>query len=365
MLKMGYVVFLITTIFTPCFAGNSTDTLSKEKKEIIRSTLYSLIEAEQESERRQKEQKKKQIEWRDSMKRLALAAITQEEGEDFEETEELNQKETTENSKESKKSKEEEKSSKWKMVLNPKNNSYVQTLFENDENLQEWVKGSSELLFNVIRSNNLEMLEFFVEKGAIINAARESTLFSPLHFSIISKNKLEIIKFFLDHPEIDLRQTSVWGDNIFHMVFLGGIGKEARTNKISVLSLLFQEEYFLKISDLLNTPNNHKETALDLAWKDSPPRPYTKYSDPLTSNGSFYDIDFGITYPHTINLYEMNASSARVIEMLKEKEALLFKDLPESKKPPKQQMEGDVCATEFRKLTTSEYRNHLESVRRK
>lgn len=373
---MGCIVFfLITAVFTPCFAGNSTDTLSEKKKEIIRSTLYSLIEEENENKRRQKEQEKKQMDWRDPTKRLALAAITQEEtettdepeeGEDFEETEELNQKgtnEATENSKESERSK---KSSKWKMILDSKNNSYVKTLFENDEDLQEWIQTSSELLFNVIQSNNLEMLEFFVEKGAMINAARESTFFSPLHFSIISQSRLDIIKIFLDHPKIDLRQTSVWGDNIFHMVLMGGKGKGERTNKISVLSLLFQEEYFLKISDLLNTPNNHKETTLDLAWKDSPP-PYKKDSDPPTNNGLFYDIDSdGIMHPHSINLDRMNVFNARIIEMLEKKGASLFKDLPENKqKPLTQQTEWDVCATEFRKPSRSEYKNHLESIRRK
>ena len=132
---------------------------------------------------------------------------------------------------------------------------------------------------------------------------------------------------------------------------MGGTGateRENKSSKISILKLLLQEEYFSKISDLLNTPNNHKETALDCAWKNIPP-PYKKQSDPPTNNGLFYDIGpNGIIYPHKINFDRMSVSNARIIEMLEKKGALLFKDLPENKqKPLPQQTEWDVCEPQF------------------
>ena len=207
---MGYIVFLITATFTPCFAGNSTDTLS------LQSILYSLMEEDKKMEKERKETEKLQMGLSESINRMALAIqkldTEPEEMNDSENTVELEEStKATENLKESKRSKEEETNSKWKMVLDSKNNSYVKELFENDKELQEWIKSSSELLFHVIQSNNLDMLEFFVKKGAMINAGRESTLFSPLHFAIIAQRKLNIIKFFLDDPKTNLKTNQCMG----------------------------------------------------------------------------------------------------------------------------------------------------------
>ena len=321
---MGYIGFLIAIAFTPCFAENSTSTLSEKEKEIVRSTLYSLMEIDKIETERQEREERQML--HDSLKRMALAAQEldieePEETDDLEkDTEELEVSTKNEEEKESENSKEEKMISKWKVILDSKNNSYVKEIVENDKELQQWIKNSSELLFYVTQSNNLDMLEFFVEKGARINARRESTLFSPLHYAIVTQRKLDIIKFFLDHPETDLRQTNVWGENIFHMVFMGRIGWVGKNNKENIVKLLLQEEYFSQIADLLNTPNNHKETALDFAWTDDPPlNPYNA-SNPIT---------------------------AKILKLLKDKGALFFRDLPENKRLLKQQREWDECAVGF------------------
>ena len=316
---MGYIVFLIAIVFTPCFATIAPylPKLTPTHKETVRSTLYSLVEIDKKIETERQEREGRQMKFRDSLTKMALA-VQELDIEEPEETDDL--EEPAEKAKESESSRVEETISKWKMVLDSKNNSYVKELFENDKELQEWIKNSSELLFYVTQSNNLDMLEFFVAKGAKINATRETTLFSPLHYAIVTQRKLNIIKFFLDHPETDLRQTNVWGENIFHMVFMGGTAGEEKSSKTNILQLLLQDEYFLKIADLLNTPNKHKETALDFAWRDTPFNHISPLNHPVT---------------------------AKILTLLRDKGALFFRDLPENKKSLKQQAEWNECAIEF------------------
>lgn len=306
----AFTVFLTVSI-TPCFAGD-THALSENEKERVHSALYFLIEAEEEIKRKKEKEQKKQLKLKKAQENLALAVMLEAD----EKTEEADEKPAVDAMQETYGK---TKDPTWETVFNERNNSYVQTLFENDINLQEWIKRSPEVLFNAIQSENLEMLQFFVEKGAAINVARESALFSPLHYAIITRKKLGIITFLLDHPKINLRQTNVWGDNIFHIIFLGGVS--GQTSKYRILQLLFQEKYFSKISDLLNTPNNHKETALDFAWKDE-------------SNRS----------PNRISLHPNRES----LLLLEEKDALTFSNLSEShRRFFEEKIERSVCATEF------------------
>ena len=158
---------------------------------------------------------------------------------------------------------------KWESVFNVNNSSYIKQVFEEDPKLLAWIGKNAESLFFAIKFNNMEMVRFFDEKK-IGNLLREETLFNPLQFAIIVQ-RLEIIKFFLDKPETDLRHRNIWGDNIFHAVFLGGDNKRDKScaSKIAILELLFHADYFHQISHLLNAPNHQNETPLDFALKDA------------------------------------------------------------------------------------------------
>ena len=189
------------------------------------------------------------------------------------------------------------------VVFDPKNSSAVKSVFENDGVLLQWIKDNPELIYSAIQFGNLDLVRFFVENGGSINAARRTTHFSPLHFAVISFQP-NIIIYFLDHPQTDLKQKSVWGDHLFHFVFLmGDAGKttghpgaqEGKSRKKQILDILFQPEYFPKISDLINTPNHHKETVLDFAVSDA--------------------------------MYR----KGRIVDFLRDKGALLYKELEESR----------------------------------
>ena len=205
-----------------CWA-ESASALSIKEKEIVRNTLYSLLESEESLELEEKKEGQGSTQYSNTV------------------------------------------DPRWQRVLNVKHNSYVKTLFQDEPRLQEWIKKSSEPFFLAIQVGNLKMIRFFADEKGMINAARMSTLFSPLHFSIIT-GQMDIIKFFLDHPKTDLRQTSVWGENIFHFVFLSSAltAKDA----LQLLNLLFQPKYFSKISDLLNDSNDYNETPLDFYLKN-------------------------------------------------------------------------------------------------
>ena len=179
-------------------------------------------------------------------------------------------------------------------VFDPKNSSAVKNLFQNDKNLLQWIKDNPELIYGAIQFGNLELVRFFVENGGSINAARKVTHFSPLHFAIISFRP-DIIRWFLDHPQTDLRQTSVWGENLFHFVFLtgnkrrrqgGSVAQNGKNGKMQILDILFQPEYFVKIFDLLNVPNHHNETVLDFARNEGTGSNEKRIVSFLRSNGA-------------------------------------------------------------------------------
>ena len=331
MFKAGYIVFFILLISVTCFAEDSDSVLSVEEREAVRSSLYFLLEVG-ETEIKYNEKLRSQRDLKDSMRRLFLHVIesVDEEEEEEEEEEEFKEARKSDKSKAGKSSVP-IKESKWEIVLNPENSSYVKTLFQNEERLQRWIEKDAEPIYFAIQFDNLDMIRFFVETSGMINAAREATHFSPLHFAILTR-RLHIIKFFLDHPATHLGQKSIWGDNLFHFVFLsGGQGKGTgtgadgtRSSKLSILRLLLQAEYFSRIFYLLNTPNYHNETALDFAYRDLPENAPIK-------EGSVSQL---------------------IIELLKDKGALTFKDLIKDKRALALTENGikrteDLCATHF------------------
>ena len=272
--KIGCVIGFTIATFT-CFAKGDKKELSEEVKKTVRSNLYSLLESDEARKRNRTEKRREQRELRERIRKM-LSAM-----EDIDKYIEDSIK--TEASKEAGDSEELEeewvlnykKDTRLKSVFAVRNSSYVKTLVQNDSRLREWIKKNPEMLFFAIQFGNLDLVRFFVEEGGMINAVREFTHFSPLHMAIIAARP-RIIQFFLDHPETNLRQKSIWGNNIFHIVFFSGPQGdkgpqkqgEKKANRLRVLEILFQEEYFSKISDLLNTPSSHSETALDFALGD-------------------------------------------------------------------------------------------------
>ena len=349
MFKAGYRAFFTLLIVVSCFAESDDTILSKEEKEAVRSSLYFLLEAG-EAEIKHNEKLENQRDLKGSMRKLFLRVIdntAEEEDEGIEEWGEMEHlKKKTEESKKGGVSSP-MKESKWKTVLDPKNNSYVRELFQTEERLQKWMKRDAEPIYFAIQQDNLDMVRFFVEESGMINAARGPTHFSPLHFAILTR-RLHIIRFFLDHPKTNLGQKSIWGDNLFHLVFLsGGQGKgretwegSTRSSKLVVLRLLLQEEYFSKILYLLNTPNYHNETVLDFAYRDL---------------SSYYDYSTEDSIAGSGNL----PKSATIRKLLKDNGALTYKDLIKDRKALALIEEGmkreeNLCATHFSKSRSVE-----------
>ena len=180
----------------------------------------------------------------------------------------------------------------WRAIFHVKNNPYLKELFLIDLRLFDWIEESPEPLYAAISSGNLDMIKFFAEYGKI-SLIREGAKFGPLQFSIIAQ-KPAIEGFFLNHPATDFNQKSVWGDNLFHSVFLGF--HKVRVTRSQLLELLLHPDHFPKVEHLLNIPNDSNETVLDSAYNDNSP------------------------------------DRERNIGLLREKGALRFGELPESEK---------------------------------
>ena len=116
------------------------------------------------------------------------------------------------------------------------------------------------------------MIRFFAFQGNFINKPKETTKFTPWMLAFMSRFE-DIILYFLNHPQTNLRQTNVWGDNIFHIIFLvsgerGVLQNRKKLGRIDVLNLIFQPEYFSKVHDLLIAKNKNGETPMDFALRE-------------------------------------------------------------------------------------------------
>ncbi len=173
---------------------------------------------------------------------------------------------------------------KWANVFHPYNTPDVLEYFENDPKLIDWINKSSEPLYYAIKYGNLDMIRFFGEmvdtKTGEVGGETEKLEaetrgkmdwkmgpleHSPLHLSMMVNDgfNIKIVEFFLNHPKTNLEAKDVSGENLFHIVFLVPLSK-----RISILKLLFQEEYFKRISHLLNIPNKLNETPFDFAFRE-------------------------------------------------------------------------------------------------
>ena len=149
----------------------------------------------------------------------------------------------------------------WKKIIgNKKNTSYIKELFRNIETLSSWIEKNPYMLYLSLRFENRELAEFFAENGSM--GPQDPLVPNPLFFSIITQD-IEAIKFFFRHPKTDWEAVNVWEDNLFHGVLLS-----FSPHYKEVLNLLFHEDYFPKISHLLNKPNKFGETVFDLALKE-------------------------------------------------------------------------------------------------
>lgn len=231
--KIKYMVFLtIFILINPCFSEVKNeppiDTLSIEEKTKIYDNLKALMKREDEKFLKTEEEKEEEIERERGKKTKLEQALYP----------------------------------KWQKVMKPRNNSYLKTLFKNDKKLFSWMKRSPEPLFAAIQFKNMDMIKFFVEEGGL-HPFRKEIRFTPLHSSIIIQD-IEAIEFFLNHPDTDLNATNIWGDNIFHILFFGS--NSNKRNKI--LRLFLQENYFSKISHLLNEANDFNQTVFDFALRE-------------------------------------------------------------------------------------------------
>ncbi|MCZ0931796.1 MAG: hypothetical protein OXJ52_01415 [Oligoflexia bacterium] len=112
-------------------------------------------------------------------------------------------------------------------------------------------------------SNNLEIVKFLAGFKQLINQ-KDSIGFNPLLLAMTGARDLDIFEFLLALPDTDTSIEDIWGDNIFHYVFL----VQSNKKRAKVLDLLF--EYFDSnlISALINSVNHNGESSFNYLIRD-------------------------------------------------------------------------------------------------
>ena len=155
---------------------------------------------------------------------------------------------------------------KWQFVFEPEHNTYLKKLFESKK-FSLWTWQDMELLFAAIQSRNPEMVRFLSERKGAVRRFTERYKYPPLFLAMIAQN-VKVIELYLNHPDTDLNIRDSSNNNMFHYIFLG-LGQGHNKNKKSeIIKLLFEEGYFIKISQLLNAPNDTPATAFDYFLRD-------------------------------------------------------------------------------------------------
>lgn len=254
--KAKFSVFFMIVIFTsPCFSQDITKINHSE--EVVRENLYELFDLDMDKIQNRKLFKNSTstelTNLDEPLRRMMMTFLK------IEETNLLKKFKGIEGRKIIRHDNE----SKWKNVLDPYNTFFLIEFFEIDLKLTEWLNVSSEPFYNAIKSGNLSAIRLFGERGRW-NWEIGSMKLSPLHFSMILNDgfNMEIVDFFLNHPKTNLEAKTIFGENLFHVIFLA-----PPRRRIHLIDLLFQREYFQKISHLLNKPNNFGETPFDVAIK--------------------------------------------------------------------------------------------------
>ncbi|MCY4512465.1 MAG: hypothetical protein OXB86_02110 [Bdellovibrionales bacterium] len=296
---MKYIIFLsgfigfwfFSLTISPAYSQEQKeeDALSEEKKAEIRETLYLLSDLEKERGRKRETVGREEVEFREIENELG------EEQEELAEDELLKENQNEISAKEVKRVEDKDKILK-KLFEDKQNNPYLKDLFKTDERLSSWIREDPYMLYSSLRFENMDMTQFFTENGSM--GPQDFLIPNPL-FGAIALQNIEAIHFFKNHPRINLEDVNEHGDNIVHFVFLGpSIGFE------NVFKILFHEDFFPKISHLLNKPNKFDKTSYDLALQDQETNLY------IRSNTQ------GII--------------GRVATLFSEKGALRFQDLPGS-----------------------------------
>ena len=118
------------------------------------------------------------------------------------------------------------------------------------------------LLHLAVINNNLEIVKFLAKFKELINQ-EDSTGFSPLLLAMTGAHNIDIFEFLLTHPDVNTTIKDIWGDNIFHFVFLAQ-GK----NRKKILDLLFKHLDSDMVSSLINSVNNEGESPFNYLIRD-------------------------------------------------------------------------------------------------
>ncbi len=280
------IIFLIILIFaSPCFAQTPSETLASPEpeevvdREAVRNDLYYLYDLDNREVKKGSlaestvEEVRPTVNFEETDEAIIRRSLEEErraEAMDLQESERLTKERKDERRLRREKGSE-KVVKKWGDVFKVKNTSYVISLFEGDPKLMEWLGKSPEPLFSAISAQNMAMIRFISENGKVY-WHRGPHGFTPEQFAIIGED-LSVVDFFLRRSQTNRRgmahlsRRNVWGENLFHAVFYGK--DEAVGSKMRVMRLLFSEEYFPKISHLLNSPNKSGQTPLDFAFNDA------------------------------------------------------------------------------------------------
>ena len=149
-------------------------------------------------------------------------------------------------------------------IFAPANTSLLKDLFENDLRLSHWMKTSSAPLFAAIQADNVDMIQFFETKQESVLVKKYNNIY-PVQLAVIVPS-IKAMRFFFNHPAVNLDVVNMFGDNLFHVIFLG-VGPEK--SKLKVAQVFFHNDYFPKVAHLLNIPNADGEAPMDLALREA------------------------------------------------------------------------------------------------
>ena len=154
---------------------------------------------------------------------------------------------------------------KKRALFSPKNSSLLKDLFESDKRLSHWMQTSSGPLFAAILADNLDMIRFFERNQESVLTRRYNKMYA-VQFAVIIPSE-RAIQYFFDHPAVDLDVVNRFGDNLFHLIFLGS---GTASSKLRVTDIFLQDNNFSKVAHLLNTPNVDGEAVMDFALREQP-----------------------------------------------------------------------------------------------
>lgn len=150
-----------------------------------------------------------------------------------------------------------------KKLFAPSNTALLKDVFENNQELSDWMRKSAGPLFSAIQADNVDMIRFFEQRQGSVLLKKYGELYA-VQLAVIVPS-LNAIRYFFNHSAIDLSVVNMFGDNLFHLIFLGS---GTANSKLAVLRMFLHDTYFPKVAHLLNKPNFNNETPLDSGLKE-------------------------------------------------------------------------------------------------